>query len=83
LNQNWLADEDLFQGDKNKSILTDQLWKAFKSRKAARNNMCFKLRQEFLKNLDKEKGALNRNHTKEKKCAVCNEPRPSDEVQDP
>ncbi len=59
-----LADEDIYQGNKDRPIRS-QLRLAFKKRREARNNS-FELRQSFLKKLAKEEAALNENSTKEK-----------------
>eukprot|EP00978_Attheya_sp_CCMP212_P033779 scaffold138152_cov30-Attheya_sp.AAC.1 len=58
------ADEDIYQGDKDRSIM-GQLRKAIKARKAVWNNS-FKLRQAFLEKLAEEQAALSENSTKEK-----------------
>eukprot|EP00978_Attheya_sp_CCMP212_P013060 scaffold32610_cov79-Attheya_sp.AAC.2 len=59
-----LTDEDLYQGDADRSI-HGQIRKVYKLRKQARNNS-FKLRQDFLEKLAEEEAALNKNSTKEK-----------------
>jgi hypothetical protein len=59
-----LADEDIYQGQTDRPILS-QIRLAFKRRQAARNN-CFNLRQAFLERLAEEEAALSGNSTKEK-----------------
>jgi hypothetical protein len=59
-----LANEDIYQGNKERPILS-QICLAFKRRQAARNNS-FQLRQSFLERLAEEEAALSENSTKEK-----------------
>jgi hypothetical protein len=59
-----LADRDIYQGNRDRPILS-QIQLAFKKRREARNNS-FELQQSFLEKLAEEEAALNENSTKEK-----------------